>query len=96
MSVVKSKGARLPSLGGKGSIGFKNVDADSSFVIKGHLFKIAPEPEDFVLQASYGLRYAGWEPHLWGTYCKEIEDTEVLIEEGLWNATVGTYGVRAT
>lgn len=56
--------------------------------------KANPGPEDFAFQATYGLRYAGWEPHHWGTYCKESDIITSLIEEGLWNAVAGTYGGR--
>ena len=53
--------------------------------------KTEPGIEDFEFKASYGLRYAGWEPHYRGTYCRDIDVDPLLIEEGLWNAYVGTY-----
>ncbi|GAH59690.1 unnamed protein product, partial [marine sediment metagenome] len=35
-------------------------------------------------------KYPGWDPHYWGTYGKDADIDAFLIEEGLWNAVVGT------
>jgi len=57
---------------------------------------LEPDPEDFEFQATYGLRHAGWEPEYQGTLSEDIGIDISLIEESLWDAFQGTYGVRAT
>ena len=100
MIAMAVKAKRLPHLGGKGVVG-KSADVDSSEIAAPvPFFKAEPDPEDFELIGSYGLRYAGYEPRFTGQHADmgTYGGDNFLIREGIIydrNLT-GSYGVIGT